>query len=215
MHAVAGVARDARKSKVSREFTTGLVLAAGGSKRLGQPKQLLPYGPATLLDHVLNTARSCRFDQLICVIGGGAGAIKDGVDLGGVDLIENDFFGDGCSSSIAIALTAVDERCGVLVLMLGDQPGVTSATVEKLLAGRGDSALAACAYDDGRGHPLAFARSTFDQLASLHGDKGVWKLLDRAGDEVVDVPVPGPIPLDVDTWEDYEAVVRRAATASG
>ena len=69
---------------MSREFTTGLVLAAGGSKRLGQPKQLLPYGPATLLDHVLNTARSCRFDQLICVIGGGAGAIKDGVDLGGV-----------------------------------------------------------------------------------------------------------------------------------
>ena len=130
-------------------------------------------------------------------------------------MIENDFFGDGCSSSIAIALTAVDEQCGVLVLMLGDQPGVTSATVEKLLAGRGDSALAACAYDDGRGHPLAFVRSTFDQLASLHGDKGVWKLLDRAGDEVVDVPVPGPIPLDVDTWEDYEAVVRRAATARG
>jgi molybdenum cofactor cytidylyltransferase len=98
---------------------------------------------------------------------------------------------------------------------MGDQPGFSSGTVEELLAGRGDSALAACAYEDGRGHPLAFARSMFEDLASLHGDKGVWKLLDRAGDEVVDVPVPGPIPLDVDTWEDYEAVVRRAATASG
>ena len=96
--------------------------------------------------------------------------------------------------------------------MLGDQPGVSAATVAALLAGRGDSALAACAYDDGRGHPLAFARSTFDQLAALHGDKGVWKLLDRAGDEVVDVPVGGAIPRDVDTWEDYEAVVRERAT---
>jgi CTP:molybdopterin cytidylyltransferase MocA len=75
----------------------------------------------------------------------------------------------------------------------------------------GNSALAACGYDDGRGHPLAFARSTFHQLATLHGDKGVWKLLDRAGDEVVDVPIGGAIPRDVDTWEDYEAVVADAA----
>ena len=78
--------------------------------------------------------------------------------------------------------------------MLGDQPGVSSATVEELLAGRGDSALAACAYEDGRGHPLAFARSMFDALASLHGDKGVWKLLDRHAAEVVDVPIPGTDP---------------------
>jgi molybdenum cofactor cytidylyltransferase len=195
---------------VSREFTTGLVLAAGGSRRLGQPKQLLAYGPGTLLDHVLGTARACRFDQLICVVGGSATQITDMVDLENVQVVENDHFGEGCSSSIAAALTAVDTRCEVLVLMLGDQPGVTAATVTKLLAGRGDGALAACAYDDGRGHPLAFARSTFDDLASLHGDKGVWKLLDRAGDQVVDVPVEGTIPRDVDTWEDYQAVVGEA-----
>ena len=215
---VAGVGCDARKSEpalVSHEFTTGLVLAAGGSKRLGQPKQLLPYGGATLLDHVVGTARSCPFDQLLCVIGGGAPEITATVDLDGVQVVENDHFGEGCSSSIAAALTAVDPRCDVLVLMLGDQPGVSAATVAKLLAGRGDSDLAACAYDDGRGHPLAFARSTFDQLASLHGDKGVWKLLDRHGDQVVDVPVGGAIPRDVDTWEDYEAVVREAASLPG
>ncbi len=132
------------------------------------------------------------------------------VDLDAVQVVENDHFGEGCSSSIAAALAAVDPRCEVLVLLLGDQPAVSAATVAKLLAGRGDSALAACAYDDGRGHPLAFARRTFDQLASLHGDKGVWKLLDHHGDEVADVPVGGTIPRDVDTWEDYEAVVRDA-----
>ena len=57
-------------------MVTGLVLAAGGSKRLGQPKQLLPYGSATLLDHVLDTGRSCPFDQLLCVIGGAAEAVR-------------------------------------------------------------------------------------------------------------------------------------------
>lgn len=200
---------------MSREFTTGLVLAAGGSKRLRQPKQLLPYGRATLLDHVLGTARACHFDQLLCVIGGSAPEVTATVDLHGVQVVENDHFGEGCSSSIAAALTALDPRCEVLVLLLGDQPGVSATHVAQLLAGRGDAALAACAYDDGRGHPLAFARSTFDQLAALHGDKGVWKLLDRAGEEVVDVPVGGAIPRDVDTWEDYEAVVRDAAGAAG
>ena len=55
---------------MSRPRVTGLLLAAGGSKRLGQPKQLLPFGGATLLDHTLATARACQFDQLICVIGG-------------------------------------------------------------------------------------------------------------------------------------------------
>jgi molybdenum cofactor cytidylyltransferase len=185
---------------------TGLVLAAGASTRLGIPKQLLPYGSATLLDHVLGTARSCRFEQLLCVLGGDAQAVRERVDLRGVEVVENRSFGAGCSSSIAAALSAVDERPEVLVLMLGDQPGVSRRTVAKLLAGRGGARLAACAYTDGRGHPLAFARSMFGELEALHGDKGVWKLLDRHAAEMVDVPMDGPIPRDVDTWEDYEVV---------
>jgi molybdenum cofactor cytidylyltransferase len=188
-------------------FVTGLVLAAGGSRRLGSPKQLLPYGDRTLLDHVLATARACRFDQLLCVIGGSADEIRERVDLRGAEVVENRQFGEGCSSSIAAALSAVAPQADVLVLMLGDQPGVSAQTVTTLLAGRGDAPLAACAYDDGRGHPLAFARSTFADLAQLHGDKGVWKLLDRHADQVVDVLVPGPIPRDIDTDEDYRAVL--------
>ena len=186
---------------------TGLVLAAGGSQRLGRPKQLLPYCGATLLDHVLDTARACAFDQLLCVIGGEARAVRRGVNLEGVDVIENAQFGEGCSSSIAAALPAVDERADVLVLLLGDQPGVTPSTVQALLAGRGDAPLAACGYDDDRGHPLAFGRAVFGDLAALHGDKGVWKLLDRRAAQVVDVPVRGLVPRDIDTWEDYEAAI--------
>jgi len=188
-------------------FVCGLVLAAGGSSRLGRPKQLLPYRGATLLDAVLGTARACRFDQLLVAIGGAADDVRAGVDLRGAGVVVNDAYGSGCSSSIAAALGALDPRCDVLVLLLGDQPGVTPCTVDALLAGRGGAPLAVCAYENGRGHPFAFERHVFGELAALHGDKAVWKLLDRRPGDVAEVAVPGRVPLDVDTWDDYEAVL--------
>ena len=191
----------------SDPFVTGLVLGAGGSKRLGRAKQLLPYGGETLLGHVVGVARACRFQQTIVAIGASADEVRASVDLAGTDVVVNDAYGAGCSSSIAAALAVVDARCQVIVLMLGDQPGVSADTVASLLAGRGDAPLALCRYDDGRGHPIAFARSVFEALAGLHGDKGVWRLLDQRAPDVKEVPVPGRIPLDVDTPEDYEAVV--------
>ncbi|HEX4692137.1 MAG TPA: nucleotidyltransferase family protein [Solirubrobacteraceae bacterium] len=192
---------------------SGLVLAAGGSRRLGRPKQLLPYGGATLLDAVLATARGCRCDQLLVALGGASGEVRDGVDLGGADVVVNDAYGTGCSSSIAAAVGALDPRCDVLLLLLGDQPGVRAATVAALLAGRGDAPLAVCRYEDGRGHPFAFARTVFGDLARLNGDKAVWKLLDQRPADVVEVAVAGPVPLDVDTWEDYEAVLAGAGSS--
>ena len=191
---------------------TGLVLGAGGSARLGRPKQLLPYAGGTLLGHVVAVARRCPFDQLIVAIGGAADEVRASVDLTGVDVVRNDAYGAGCSSSIAAALHRLDPRCDVLVLMLGDQPGVAPATVAALLDGRGDAPVAVCRYDDGRGHPIAFGRSLFAELADLHGDRGVWRLLDRYAAAAADVSVAGLIPLDVDTEADYEAV---RASASG
>jgi molybdenum cofactor cytidylyltransferase len=194
-------------------FVTGLVLGAGGSSRLGRPKQLLPYGDRTLLDHTLATARACHFDQLVVPIGGAAAEVRERVDLSGADVVVNYAYGKGCSSSIAAALSAVDPRCEVLVLMLGDQPGVTPATVAALLDGRGDAPLAVCRYDDGRGHPIAFDRTIFAQLTELHGDKGVWRLLDERAADVTEVRIAGPVPLDVDTPEDYAAVLAAAGFA--
>ena len=194
-------------------LVTGLVLGAGGSKRLGRPKQLLPYGEGTLLGHVAGTARSCGFDQTIVAIGGSAVDVRAGADLAGAEVVVNDAYGAGCSSSIAAALAAVDPRCDVMVLMLGDQPGVSAETVATLLAGRGDAPLAVCRYDTGNGHPIAFARSVFGALADLHGDKGVWRLLDERSSDVEAVPIAGPIPLDVDTPEDYRAVLEALTPA--
>jgi molybdenum cofactor cytidylyltransferase len=188
-------------------FVAGLVLGAGGSRRLGRPKQLLPYRGGTLLGHAVDVARACPFDQLVVAIGGAAEEVRARVDLDGAEVVVNDAYGSGCASSIAAALAALDPRCDVLVLMLGDQPGVTAGTVEALLAGRRGAPLAACRYDDGLGHPMAFDRGVFPDLARLGGDKGVWRLLDRRAGEVAEVPVSGPIPLDVDTEEDYAAVL--------
>ena len=192
---------------MAEPFVAGLVLGAGDSTRLRRPKQLLAYGSGTLLGHVVATARECRFDQLLVAIGGAAAEVRAGVDLAGADIVQGEAHGEGCSSSIAAALAAIDRRCELLVLMLGDQPRVSAETVARLLAGRGEAPLAICRYDDARGHPIAFARTLFGELAALHGDKGVWRLLDRRANEVAEVAIPGPLPLDVDTEADYAALL--------
>ncbi len=188
-------------------FVTGLVLAAGGSSRLGQPKQLLPYGDSTLLEHILATACASPLDQLIVAVGGSSEEILARVDMRGAEVVVNDSFGEGCSSSIAASLPLVDPEADVLVLMLGDQPGVTAANVCGLVQGRGDSPVAVCRYDDGRGHPFAFSREMFRELGGLHGDKAVWKLLEQRPELVREVRMPGRVPPDVDTWDDYETVL--------
>ena len=198
---------------MTTERISGLVLAAGGSRRLGQPKQLLPDRGRTLLDHTLGTARACGFDQLLCAVGGGADDVLAAVDLSGVEVIENPDYGSGCSSSIAAALTAVDPRSDVLVLLLGDQPGVCAETVRSLLERRFGAPYAVCRYDDGRGHPFAFGRPAFGELASMHGDKAVWKLLERHAADVIEVPIAGAVPIDVDTWADYRLLLASGAVA--
>jgi molybdenum cofactor cytidylyltransferase len=188
-------------------FVTGLVLAAGSSARLGRPKQLLPYRDSTLLEHVIDTARASPIDQLIVALGGSAGEVLERVDMRTAEVVLNEAHADGCSSSIAAALPRIHPAAEVLVLLLGDQPGVTAASVRAVVHGRGGAPVAVCLYDDGRGHPFAFARSMFDELAQLHGDKGVWKLLDRRPELVREVRIAGPIPADVDTLEDYKTLL--------
>src|ERR1700757_5139668 len=113
---------------------TGVVLAAGGSSRLGTPKQLLPYGDTTVLGASVDVARACGFDQVIVTLGGSLDAVRTAVSLNDVEVATIDDFGSGCSSSLRVALTLVDPRASGIVLLLGDQPGVSPLTVERLLA---------------------------------------------------------------------------------
>jgi molybdenum cofactor cytidylyltransferase len=187
-------------------FVTGLVLAAGASRRLGQPKQLLAYRGVTLLDATLSVARACRFDQLLVALGGASEQVRSSVDLGAVEVIDNPEYEAGCSSSISAALGAVDDRADGLVLLLGDQPGISASAVA-LLAADARSPMAVCRYENSLGHPMWFRRDMFAELSELHGDKAVWKLLHSGRYDVREVPVQGPVPVDVDTWQDYEALV--------
>jgi molybdenum cofactor cytidylyltransferase len=190
-------------------FVTGLVLAAGGSRRLGVPKQVLAYRGGTLLGATLNRARDCGFDQLIVTLGGASAQVHEQVDLHGIEVVENQDFGTGCSSSIVAAVGVVDPRAAGIVLLLGDQPGVTAAAVWSLVAEVGGPAtpIGVSRYDDGLGHPLWLGRELFGELQGLHGDKGVWKLIESGRYLVTEVDAIGKAPLDVNDWEDYQALL--------
>jgi molybdenum cofactor cytidylyltransferase len=177
-------------SRRADRFVSGLVLA--GAHRLGSPLHLRP------LRRVVATARACRFDQLLIAVGGAAAAVA-GVDFAGADVILE---GDE-PSSFAAALHRMDPRTDVLVLLLGDQPRVTPATVQTLVDGMGLATLAACGYASGRGHPLAFGRDAFGELSTVDEDAGIWQLLERHRDSVVDVPITGRPPRDDDVWSAY------------
>jgi molybdenum cofactor cytidylyltransferase len=184
-----------------------VVLAAGASRRLGRPKQVRPYRGTTLLGATLARVATLGFDQAVVTLGAAADAVRDRVDLTCFDVVEvggGEAGADrGCSSSIAAALDAVRPDATGVVLLLGDQPEVDRDAVDALLAAGRHAPVAVCRYDDGRGHPFWFAARTLAHLRKLHGDKGVWRLLESGIYPVAEACVPGPVPLDVDTWDDY------------
>lgn len=188
-------------------LVTGVVLAAGSSRRLGQPKQLLPYRDSTLLGETLRMARDCGFDQLIVTLGGVADQIEQAVPLDGLQTVIVDDAGTGCSASLRVAVAHVAADSHGIVLLLGDQPGVSSETVTRLIHEGAGHQIAVCRYQDGIGHPFWLGRSVFDEITRLHGDKGVWKLIEGGRFDVAEIAVDGAVPPDVDTWDDYERLL--------
>ena len=109
-------------------YISGLVLGAGGSSRLGQPKQLLPYRGTILLDWVVSQAEAASsLDEVTVVLGGAASKVQDQLTLTRANVVLNPDFGEGCSSSYQAGLAALDQRADAVVVLLGDQPGVSLA----------------------------------------------------------------------------------------
>jgi molybdenum cofactor cytidylyltransferase len=192
---------------MSARRVTAVVLAAGGSNRLGAPKQLLPYRDTTVLGATLDVVRACGFAQIIVTLGGAEQAVRAAVPLDDVDVVAVEDFGTGCSASLRVALGRVTPDAAGIVLMPGDQPGVQAAVVRRFIDEESAGLIAVCRYSDGIGHPFWFARRVFGELAQLHGDKGVWKLVQSGRHPVHELVVDGTVPLDVDTWDDYRRLV--------
>ncbi len=187
---------------------SALVLAAGSSRRLGRPKQLLEFRGTTLLGATIDNVLAFGFAQTIVTLGGAAPEVRDAIDLSAVDVVDSLHYTDGCSSSIVSALPAIDPTSAGFFLFLGDQPLVPRAAVDALaVAAVAGAEIAVIDYRNGTGHPFWMSRSTFGDLAALHGDKAVWKLLESGRYETAHVSVDDDVPLDVDTWDDYERLV--------
>ncbi|MCU1378342.1 MAG: molybdenum cofactor biosynthesis protein [Acidimicrobiales bacterium] len=186
----------------------GVVLGAGSSTRLGQPKQLLPLGDTTLLGWVIDQAERSALDRVIVVVGGGGDAVERSLRPTRATIARNDAYGTGCASSLLAGLDAAGD-CRAVVLLLGDMPGVDAAVIDTVLASwTSDPTWAAVtSYRGDLGHPFVFAAEAFPTLRTLHGDKAVWKLVDgQPAERVRRLAVDRPLPLDVDTWADYDAV---------
>ncbi|MCI0337631.1 MAG: nucleotidyltransferase family protein [Acidobacteria bacterium] len=190
-----------------RDFISGLVLGAGASSRFGQPKQLLPFRGTTLLGWVIKQAEQATgLDEVIVVLGRAADEIRENVVCGNAKVVENPVFGEGCASSYRAGIEALDPRSDAIMILLGDQPGVDPETINRVADEwrHGDGQIALAAYHGRKGHPMLFAKSLFDQLVGLHGDKAAWKLVDANPELVRVIPFERTFPEDINTIEDFQ-----------
>lgn len=179
-----------------------ILLAAGPSSRLGQPKQLLPYRGTTLLRHLANHAVASRASEVIVVLGSDKEQIRK--ELGGLSLkiVENKEWKEGTSSSIRIGLREARTADAVLI-MLCDQPFVTTALLNSIMTPLISSQqnLVACDYASTVGVPALFGKEFFEELSHLRGDTGAKIILLLHKDQIHHISFPSGS-VDVDTEED-------------
>jgi len=183
-----------------------IILAAGASRRLGQPKQLLIYGGETMIERAIRMAGEAGAAPVIAVLGAHHEVICATVPLhkpsGAIPVI-NDRWELGIASSIAAGLCALDvnapQATGALILGC-DQPRLTTGHLRGLLEAFGAQASAtivASAYAGTLGIPAVFPREVFAELRALRGDKGARALLMQSPCPLVALPFPGG-EIDID-----------------
>jgi molybdenum cofactor cytidylyltransferase len=192
-------------------FVSGLLLGADSAPHLSAPWQLLDYRGGTLLGAALDGARECGFDQLVVTLGSASEQIHDRVDLDGVRVVESPHSDTG-SASIVPALDAVDRRADGIVVLAGDQPGITSATVWSLVA-EAATPIGVCRYDDGESYPCWFGRELFGELRSLRSDSDLWKPIHDGTHPVTKVDAIGNIPPRATTWAAYHRMISGGTAA--
>ena len=189
----------------------GILLAAGGSTRLGSPKQLLVYEGRSLLRRAAETllATGCR--PVVVVLG--AAAARLAPELAGLDVstVINTGWERGMGSSLRLGLAALSPgpEIDAVLLSLCDQPFIGPAVLRRLLAAQPVTpgcAIAAAEYGGTLGVPVVFGREHFAELAALPDDAGAKPVLQRHAAHVAAVPMPEAA-TDIDTVEQYERLL--------
>jgi molybdenum cofactor cytidylyltransferase len=188
--------------------SAGVILAAGASRRMGEPKQLLPVHGRPLLEAALAAACESRLDEVVVVLGAHADEIRRTVRLGRARVVLNPAYAEGMSTSLRAGIASLGSRVGRAVVILGDQPDISAEVVDLLLDTQAASGLPAAALSfDGLLHPpVVLAREMWGDIESLEGDVGCRALV-RAHPELVAAVAadrPGGHPVDIDTREDFE-----------
>jgi molybdenum cofactor cytidylyltransferase len=186
----------------------GVVLAAGGSTRMGRPKQLADLDGRPLLAHVLAAVATAPVDRVVVALGGAAGEVLDRVDLGRAEPLVVEGWAEGMGHVLASTLAQAGDGWEAVVVLLGDQPLVTAGAVARLVeAWRAGAGPAVTATYGGRpGHPKLFDRRLLPDLLGLTGDTGARDLLAAHPDRVHRVEV-GDLGSDADI--DVEADLER------
>lgn len=183
--------------------TAAIVLAAGGSQRLGRPKQLEPWGETNLLGHVVGTTESFPVDEVWVVLGHDWETIVERTDLGDAAVIENPEWEEGIASSIRVGLDALTRlsKCERALIVIGDQPDVSAGVVETLLESHEKTGkpVTLPKYRYSWGNPVVVDRSLWPRLMSLSGDEGAKRLWQAHPEWVNEVWFPESSPRDVDT----------------
>jgi len=186
------------------ENIAAVILAAGGSSRLGKPKQLVPFADKTLLQHMLDTVSQFSFGSKLLVLGANSSQIKTATSTQGFEVIHNTEWSRGIGTSISLATRQVIKISSIqhLIFFLSDQPFVDTRLIEKLINSHKNE-ITACLYQDEVGVPAVFARSYFTELSELAEDSGAKKIIKKhlAQTSIVDFEMGH---WDIDTKEDIE-----------
>lgn len=214
------VARTPDEASLKRSTGTGgvyaIVLAAGLSSRMGEPKPLIRLAGRPLLAMVLDAVRHSRAAGIVVVLGAASERVRKEVGLEGARVVTNPEYAAGMSTSIRSGLRAAGSDATAFLFVLGDEPLVTSSTIDALIdRHRATRArIVVPVYRGARGNPVLLHRSLAGEIERITGDTGCRPIVASHADEVVEVPVDDPgILIDIDTPEDVRGV--ESALAKG
>jgi molybdenum cofactor cytidylyltransferase len=187
----------------------GVVLAAGMSRRMGRPKQLLRIHDRTLIEHVVDLALASSLDEIVVVIGAHADAVRDVLADRDIRIILHESFAEGQGTSLGAGIRALGDDIDAAVILLGDQPDIATRVIDRAVAARRETgaSIVMAEYGLDRGHPVLFGCEHFPALMALEGDRGGREIIARHTDDVYVVPADREsAPPDIDTEDDWRAV---------